>query len=54
MEFIEYPQEDLYEDGELDDTKHNLIHRVSEVEYKIINLWRAGKIVIAKWEKSWK
>tara|TARA_R110002096_G_scaffold414378_1_gene615475 strand:- start:1696 stop:1860 length:165 start_codon:yes stop_codon:yes gene_type:complete len=37
----EYPTEDLYEDGELDE---------AEVEEKIITLWRMGKIVIARWE----
>ena len=38
---IEYPDEDLYEDGELDE---------AGVEEKIITLWRMGKIVIARWE----
>ena len=47
---VEYPDEDLYEDGELSDDKHDLMHRISEVEYKILQLWRNGKIVIAKWE----
>jgi len=47
---VEYPDEDLYEDGELSDDKHDLMHRISEVEYKILQLWRNGKIVIARWE----
>ena len=47
---IEYPAEDLYEDGELSDDKHNLMHRISEVEYKILQLWRQDRIVIAHWE----
>jgi hypothetical protein len=38
---IEYPDEDLFEDGELDE---------AGVEEKIITLWRMGKIVIARWE----
>ena len=41
MKLIEYPQEDLFEDGELDE---------AGVEEKIITLWRMGKIVIARWE----
>ena len=48
---IEYPDEDLFEDGELSDDKHNLMHRISEVEYKILQVWRNDKIVIAKWEE---
>ena len=39
---VEYPDEDLFEDGELDE---------AEVEEKIITLWRMGKITIARWEK---
>ena len=38
---IEYPDEDLFEDGELSRF---------EVEKKIIRLWRHNKIVIARWE----
>ena len=49
---IEYPDEDLFEDGELSDDKHDLMHRISEVEYKILQLWRKDKIVIAKWEEK--
>ena len=48
---IEYPDEDLFEDGELSDDKHDLMHRISEVEYKILQMWRNDKIVIARWEK---
>ena len=48
---IEYPQEDLYEDGELSDEIY-LLDNISEVEDKIIKLWRQGKIVIAKWEEK--
>ena len=48
---MEYPQEDLFEDGELSDDKHDLMHRISEVEYKILQMWRNDKIVIARWEK---
>ena len=36
-ELEEYPTEDLYEDGEIND---------SDVERKIINLWRKGEIVL--------
>ena len=39
---VEYPDEDLFEDGELNE---------AEVEEKIITLWRMGKITIARWEK---
>ena len=46
---IEYPDEDLYEDGELSDEK-KWMTPVSEVEAKIIKLWRKGDITIAKWE----
>ena len=38
---VPYPDEDLFEDGELDE---------AGVEEKIITLWRMGKIVIARWE----
>ena len=48
---IQYPDEDLFEDGELCDNKHDILHRISEVEYKILQMWRHDKIVIAKWEK---
>ena len=47
---IQYPDEDLFEDGELSDETY-FLDNISEVEDKIIKLWRAGKIVIAKWEK---
>jgi len=57
---IEYPDEDLYEDGELNDkpdpvlTAEALVKTkpLSSVEYKILQLWRTNKIVIAKWEDS--
>ena len=49
----EYPDEDLYEDGELSDkvflTKN--ISPITEVEDKIIRLWRQNKIVIAQWKE---
>jgi hypothetical protein len=48
---IQYPDEDLFEDGELSDNKHDILHRISEVEYKILQMWRNDKIVIARWEK---
>ena len=48
---IEYPQEDLYEDGELsNDLEYGKKLLISEVEKKIIRLWRNDKIVIARWE----
>ena len=47
---VPYPDKDLFEDGELSDDKHNLMHRISEVEYKILQMWRNDKIVIARWE----
>jgi|TARA_R110001583_G_scaffold164000_1_gene316521 hypothetical protein len=49
---IEYPDEDLYEDGELSDdiAIRPVGMPISEVEEKIIRLWRTDKIVIARWE----
>ena len=48
---IEYPDEELFEDGELsDDLKYEKKFLISEVEKKIVLLWRHNKIVIAKWE----
>ena len=47
---VPYPDEDLFEDGELNDNKHDLMHRISEVEYKILQMWRNDRIVIARWE----
>ena len=47
---IEYPTEDLFEDGELSNKKKWMIP-ISYVEAKIIRLWREGEIVIAKWEE---
>ena len=43
MKLIEYPTEDLFEDGELD---------ASDVEEKIIWLWRRGYITIARWDSK--
>ena len=50
---IEYPDEDLFEDGELSDDMaiRPVGMPITEVEDKIIKLWRQGKIVIAKWEE---
>ena len=49
---IEYPDEDLFEDGELsNDLKYDKKFLISEVEKKIVWLWRNNKIVIAKWEE---
>ena len=47
MKLIEYPDEDLYEDGELSNDTY-LLGDISEVEYKIIRLWRQNKITIPK------
>ena len=45
---IEYPDEDLFEDGELsNDLKYDKRFLISEVEKKIVWLWRNNKIVIA-------
>ena len=38
---VEYPKEDLYEDGELNQ---------SEVDYKLLVLWKRGDIVLARYE----
>ena len=46
---IEYPAEDLFEDGELSNEK-KWMTPISDVEAKIIKLWRNGDITIAKWE----
>ena len=48
---VEYPDEDLFEDGELDNTDRCLYDTITEVEHKIIQMWRMGKITIARWEK---
>tara|TARA_R110002020_G_scaffold227539_14_gene438205 strand:+ start:1355 stop:1516 length:162 start_codon:yes stop_codon:yes gene_type:complete len=51
MKLIEYPDEDLFEDGELsNDLKYDKKFLISEVEKKIVWLWRDGKIQIARWE----
>ena len=54
MKLAEYPDKDLFEDGELDNDSSYSGGQlwVSEVEKKIILLWRQGKIVIAKKEKQ--
>lgn len=47
----EYPDEDLFEDGELsNDLKYDKKFLISEVEKKILWLWRDGDITIARWE----
>ena len=48
---IQYPDEDLFEDGELDNKNRDIKFIITEVEYKILQLWRNDKIVIARWEK---
>ena len=49
---VAYPDEDLFEDGELsEDLKYEKKFLISEVEKKIIWLWRNGKIELARWEK---
>jgi len=47
---IEYPDEDLFEDGELSNEK-KWMTPISDVEAKIIKLWRKDKIVIARWKE---
>ena len=47
---IEYPDEDLFEDGELSNLVEVKRIKISEVELKILRLWRQDKIVIARWE----
>tara|TARA_R100001244_G_scaffold89864_1_gene68277 strand:+ start:86 stop:262 length:177 start_codon:yes stop_codon:yes gene_type:complete len=49
---IEYPDEDLFEDGELDNKNRDIKFIITEVEYKILQLWRQDKIVLAKWEEN--
>ena len=51
MKLIEYPDEDLYEDGELDNKNRDIKFIITEVEYKILQLWRNDEIVIARWEE---
>ena len=49
---VAYPDEDLFEDGELsNDLKYEKKFLISEVEQKIIWLWRNNKAVLAKWEE---
>ena len=49
---VTYPDEDLFEDGELsNDLKYQQKFLISEVEQKIIWLWRNNKAVLAKWEE---
>lgn len=47
---VAYPDEDLFEDGELSDEK-KWMTPISDVEAKIIKLWRHGKITIAQWKE---
>mgnify|MGYP000648162695 CR=1 FL=1 len=48
---IPYPDEDLFEDGELSNEPNTTMVGISEVEVKIIQMWRKGKIQIARWEE---
>ena len=48
---IAYPDEDLFEDGQLDNTEPYIRRRLTEVEYKILQMWRNDKIVVARWEE---
>ena len=49
---VAYPDEDLFEDGELsNDLKYEKKFLISEVEQKIVWLWRNNKAVLAKWEE---
>jgi len=48
---VAYPDEDLFEDGELDNSDRCLYDTITEVEYKIIQMWRNDKIVIAQWKE---
>ena len=52
MKLIEYPTEDLFEDGQLDNTEPYIRRRLTEVEYKILQEWRNNRVVIAKWENK--
>ena len=53
MKLKEYPDEDLFEDGELStDLKYEKKFLISEVEQKVVWLWRNNKAVIAKWEEK--
>ena len=47
------PHEDLFEDGELStDLKYEKQFLISEVEQKVVWLWRNNKAVLAKWEEK--
>ncbi len=46
---VPYPDEDLFQDGELNN-EIKWMTPISDVEAKIIKLWRDGDITIAQWE----
>ena len=51
MKLIEYPDEDLFEDGELDESTTKLVE-ITPVQEKILWLLSYGKVVLATWEEK--
>ena len=47
---IEYPDEDLFEDGELDESTTRKVS-ITPVEEKILWLLSTGRAVLARWEE---
>ena len=47
---IEYPDEDLFEDGELDESTTRKVS-ITPVEEKILWLLNTGRAVLARWEE---
>ena len=47
----EYPDEDLFEDGELDESTTRKVS-ITPVEEKILWLLNTGRAVLARWEES--
>lgn len=46
---VEYPDEDLFEDGELDESTTRKVS-ITPVEEKILWLLSTGRAVLARWE----
>ena len=51
MKLIEYPDEDLFEDGELDESTTRMV-AITPVQEKIQWLLSTGRAVLAEWEDS--
>ena len=51
MKLIDYPDEDLFEDGELDESTTKMV-AITPVQEKILWLTSTGRAVLAKWEEK--